>query len=181
MGKWCSEEVSADDISQISDNFVKVERISGWFESAALIICALSFFICYRKMKKPTFVILMWCLFMISEVANIVTDVLLRVQTEAYATGDQDKSDRIVPYFNELTNIQSSTFMTGHWIFAIKYAEVVLKLPLLVFRVEAEDIKAKFDRISCLVRILNGFFAAVVLTETLLLQLLIFKVWRGDM
>ena len=122
----------------------------------------------------------MWCLFVISQVAYITMDVLIRVQNEALDAGDLQKYNRTLPYFNELNSVYLSTLMTVHWIFAIKYAEVVLKLPLLVFRVDAEDIKAKFDRISFFVWILNGFFAVVVLTETILLQLYTFRVWNGE-
>ena len=76
-------------------------------------------------MKKPTFVMLMWCLFVISQVTNMTMGVLIRVQNEAYAAGDLEKYHRIIPYFNELNSFNSSTLMTGHWIFAIKYVEVV--------------------------------------------------------
>ena len=69
--------------------------------------------------------------------------------------------------------------MSGHWVFAIKYAEVVLKLPLLVFSETAGDIKAKMQRISCVIWTLNGLFIAVCLTYTILLQLYIFEVWNG--
>ena len=56
-------------------------------------------------MKKPTFIILMWCLFVISQVASITIAVLIRVQREALAAGDLEKSHRIIPYFNELSNV----------------------------------------------------------------------------
>ena len=48
-------------------------------------------FIRYRKMKKPTFVLLIWCLFVISKVAYITTGVLVKVQMEAIAACDIEK------------------------------------------------------------------------------------------
>ena len=53
--------------------------------------------------------------------------------------------------------------MGAHWIFAIKYAEVVLNLPLLVFPEKVGDIKAKLKKISCKVWTLNCFFVLLVL------------------
>ena len=68
--------------------------------------------------------------------------------------------------------------MGGHWVFSIKYAEVVLKLPMLVFPEEVVDIKAKINKISCVVWTLNGFFGALSFTYTILDLLDVFYDWN---
>ena len=66
--------------------------------------------------------------------------------------------------------------MSGHWVFGIKYAEVVLKLPLLVFPESVSDIQTKVKKIPWVVWTLNGSFAALSFIYTLLNQLIIFGV-----
>ena len=66
--------------------------------------------------------------------------------------------------------------MSGHWVFGIKYAELVLSLPLLVFPENVSEIQTKLRKISWAVWTLNGSFAALIFTITLLMQLLIFGV-----
>ena len=69
--------------------------------------------------------------------------------------------------------------MSGHWVFGIKYAEVVLKLPMLVFPEEVVDIKAKMNKISWVVWTLNGFFGALNFTYTILLQFYLYDDWNN--
>ena len=66
--------------------------------------------------------------------------------------------------------------MIGHWVFGIKYAEVVLKLPLLVFPEKVSDIQRELKKISWAVWTLNGSFAAFIFTFTVLEELYIFGV-----
>lgn len=119
----------------------------------------------------------MWALFITSGLAFIAIDVLQGVQKEALLAGDMDKYKRLKPYFNESLNISLVTLMAGHWIFAVKYAEVILKLPLLVFPDEMTgNLKCRMKIISCAIWSLNGFFAAIVIAYTILFQLYIFDV-----
>ena len=92
----------------------------------------------------------------------------------------EETSDHLYDIHNECYAIYVTTVMSGHWLFGIKYAEVVLKLPLLVFPENVSDIQTKLKKISCAIWILNGTFAALIFTFTLLLQLLIFGVLEGS-
>lgn len=58
--------------------------------------------------------------------------------------------------------------MSGHWVYDNKYAELVLKLPLLVFTETIGDIRTKLKQISCAVWALNGFFATIIFISILL-------------
>ena len=55
--------------------------------------------------------------------------------------GDTVTHDRLQFFHNEAVNVLETTQASGHWVFGIKYAEVVLKLPLLVFPEDVRDIK----------------------------------------
>ena len=89
-----------------------------------------------------------------------------------------DKYHRLAPIYNELLNVYLVTLMSGHWVFGIKYAEVVLKLPMLVFPEEVVDIKSKMNKISCVVWTLNGFFGVLIFTYTILLQFYNYDDWK---
>ena len=70
--------------------------------------------------------------------------------------------------------------MSGHWVFGIKYAEGVLKLPLLVFTENVSEIQSKLRKISWAVWTLNGSFVTLIFTFTLLLQLYTLKVLEDN-
>ena len=91
--------------------------------------------------------------------------------SKAGDAGDTEKHEYLRKWYNDLVTARSMTLMSGHWVFAIKYAEVVLKLPLLVFTETIKDIKGKIKRISCAIWTFNGLFAALIFTFTLLTQL----------
>lgn len=72
------------------------------------------------------------------------------------------------------------TLLGGHWVLAIKYMRVILKLPILLFPERVGDIQARMKKIACTIRTLNSILAALVFAYTLLFQLYIFGVWKGD-
>lgn len=161
------------DLGQLAVKLVawhKADEYCSFVESATAIVCAVFFFVRYRSLHKPAFVLFMWLLFIVSQVAFCIITILLRVQGEAKSTGDVEKSDRIRPYLSESLCLYQVTLMGGHWVFAIKYAEVVLKLPLIVFpeMPENANIEAKLNKIQCVVWTLNGLFIALVVTYTII-------------
>ena len=80
--------------------------------------------------------------------------------------------------YDEFLNVYLVTLMSGHWVFSIKYAEVVLKLPLLIFPEKVSEINAKIKKISYVVCMLNGFFGALCFTYTVLLQFYFYDDWN---
>lgn len=86
----------------------------------------------HYKLSKQTFVKVMWVLFIVMNVANIINTILYRLIADAQSAGDMEKYDRLLQFSNETYNIELTALMVGHWVFASKYIEVVLKLPLLI-------------------------------------------------
>ena len=144
-----------------------------WLQAAVMVVCVSILFGCYHKLRKPMFVWVIWALLVVSELAVVAGKVLYMVQLE-------ETSDRLSDIHDEEMTLYIATAMSGQWVFGIKYAEVVLKLPLLVFPEKVSDIQRELKKISWAVWTLNGSFAALVIIYTLLLQLRIFGVLDGD-
>ena len=82
--------------------------------------------------------------------------------------------------YYEFFTIYATALMSGHWVFAIKYIEVVLNLPMLIFPEKVDNFDTQLKRISRVVRTLNGIFATIILVYIFFMQLYIFGVWAGD-
>ena len=127
-----------------------------------MFLCAIVLFGWYRRLRKPTFVWVMWAFFVISEAA-MFTDTILYHELTVAKPKDKEKIKRLTEYYDDLFFISTVTLMSGHWVFGIKYAEVVPKLPLLLFPDKAVDIKARLKKITIILWALNSIFAALVL------------------
>lgn len=123
----------------------------------------------------------MWAFFIVSQVAFIAEMIIDRIQSKAEKAGNMEKSDRLNPYYDEALNVSVVALMSGHWFFAIKYAELVLKLPLLVWPETIRDMQAKLKNISCIIWILNGLFATSIFLYVLLFQLYIYDVGNFEL
>ena len=62
---------------------MKTNDYVDYFESAIVFICAIILFGWYRRLSKPTFVWVMWTLFIVAEVANLIASLILRQINEA--------------------------------------------------------------------------------------------------
>ena len=82
--------------------------------------------------------------------------------------GDVETYKRLLPYLNETYLVQLETAVVADWIFAIKYFEVALKLPLLVHP-DDPSIQAKRAKIKWAIWTLNIVFYASLLTYSILL------------
>ena len=121
----------------------------------------------------------MWTLFIVAEVADFMESFFLKGINEAVKSDDLDKENRLALIYDEFLNVYLVTLTSAHWVFGIKYAEVVLKLPMLVFPEQVVDIKAKMNKISWVVWTLNGFFGALNFTYTILLQFYLYDDWNN--
>ena len=176
MTKVCPDKMTADDLSEMKSNLIIVYDYFGWLELAVVIVCAIVLFGYYRKLTKPTFVWVMWGLFIVSQVAYLTMAILYNKLEKADDAVDIETYDRLGRFHNEAVTIYTATLMSGHWVFGIKYAEVVLKLPLIVFPESVRDIQTKLKKISCAIWTLNGINAALICIYILLWQLIIFGV-----
>ena len=176
----CPSGMTIDELSQVQAEMHTAIDYATYFESALVFLCIFIIFGWYWRLRKPTFVWVMWGLFVTSEVFYLAQISTLRQMSKAWDAGDTEKYDHLKKWFNEFVTARSMTLMSGHWVFAIKYAEVVLNLPLLVFTETIKDIKGKLKRISCAIWTFNGLFAALIFTYTLLMQLYVFGAWKGD-
>lgn len=100
-------------------------------EGAAAIVCVVIIFGCYRNVSKPAFVWVMWAFLTVAAVTNIAETI--SIQARYVKEDDTEEQELLFAYYNETWSIYFTTFNSGHWVFAIKYLEVVLNLPLLVF------------------------------------------------
>lgn len=175
MGTVCPSDISVAQFVATIEAWHKAAEYSSYLESAIAVICTIVFFGCYHRLKKPGFVMLMWALLITSQVAFFVVTGIMRMKRDAKQDGDLAKRDRLQPYLSESLNVYQVALMSGHWVFAVKYAEVVLKLPLLVFAETAGDIQAALKKIQFVIWILNAFFGAIVVTYTVTLQVYVFK------
>ena len=180
MAKTCPDKITADELTKMNSYWSTVNSYLIWLQVAVVIVCAIILFGCYRRLKKPTFVWVIWGLFIVSEVAYFTEGILNMPLERALESGDIDKYYRLARFHNEAYTVYVITLMSGHWVFGIKYAEVVLKLPVLVFHENVRDIRRKLKRISCAVWLLNGFFVALIFSYSLLMQLYLFGVCQNE-
>ena len=154
------------------------ENLSTWYaiypyvyvlDSASVVLGALIIFGFYCRLGKPTFVCIMWGFFLVSTIANVAVTMFSRARSKAGDADQVEKSDRFSFYRSEAINVFNVSFVSGHWVFAIKYAKVVLMLPLLIFQEQFGDVRAKIKKISCIVWTLNSFFGALLITYSLFL------------
>ena len=61
--------MTADDLSEIENILITVTSYFEWLEIAVVFVCAFILFGYHRKLKKPTFVLVMWSLFIVQQVA----------------------------------------------------------------------------------------------------------------
>lgn len=149
-----------------------------FFENAFLILCTLGFLIRYRNVSKPAFVWVMWAFFIVYDLAYLSRTIFYKVSKEANVDGET--MDPLTLSYYESVNVSFVAQMGGHWVFAIQYAEVVLKLPLLVFPETSEDIQSKMNKIEHTIWTLNCVFVALVLIYTIIFQLKLFGVVESD-
>ena len=76
MGKVCPSWITAD---QLGETEASQDQIDGYFvdlQIGFVVVCTGILFGWYRRLKKPTFVILMWLLFVAYAVSFLAQSVL---------------------------------------------------------------------------------------------------------
>ena len=88
--------------------------------------------------------------------------IFLRI-VELQKDGDYSKMTIMWPYYIAALTITSLLVSVAHWIFATQYLEVVLLLPLLLERVQA-NIEKKQQRARWVLNTVNTYFFVQVAT-----------------
>ena len=161
MTTICSDPVTREDLIKVDHASFATLSFTYYFEGVFALLCSIVLFGWYRRLSKPTFVCIMWALFVAAEISHIANARFLQLNGYIVPSG-------------ETYNVHLVALLSGHWVFAIQYAEVVLKLPLLVFPEQSRDIIAEIKKVSRVIWALNGIFAAVLITYTILLQQVLF-------
>lgn len=133
MGNMCPSGMTTDDLFKIGDSWYTILDYVVYFENFVVIVCTAILFGWYRKLSKPSFIKVMWGLFIVDEVTFIVHTVLYHLIIRTNETVQLERYELLTAFSNETVLIGTVTLMGGHWVFAIKYAEVIFKLPLLIF------------------------------------------------
>ena len=84
----------------------------------------------------------MWGLFIVSQATYFTTGILIK-QLNITDYAEAILFYRVEFFYNKANDVYATTLMCGHWVFCIKYAEVVLKLPLIVFPENVSDMQTK--------------------------------------
>ena len=140
MAEMCPSQMTADELKTLKIHWYTVEDYLILFQVAVVIICVIILFGYYRNLTKPTFVCAMWGLFIVAEAADLISTIVDKQNNNIDAVSDPEAYDRVIRKYNEVVNIYVAALSSGHWVFGIKYVEVALNLPLLVFSEKVRDI-----------------------------------------
>lgn len=88
MGGVCSDEMSAAGLRNIEQDWYSVIFYIDMLGNGVVIACAIVFFGCYRRLSKPTFVLVMWGLFILAEVSFLLERILTKELNNADDAGD---------------------------------------------------------------------------------------------
>ena len=171
--------------SDLKDKIYGWDQVAVWTSlarSGILFGCIIVVFGRYRKLRKQNFVIAIWVLFGITGVVFVVNAIISIKLLNAVQDHDLETARKLKPYWVETVIFYEVTSMSAHWIFAIKYIEVVLKLPLLFASDRRQDdkIEVKRKHISCTILTLNVLFCVIVIAICIVEQLFIYGTWDRD-
>lgn len=184
MGSECSSDMTALDFAEKVYKWNKVAIWSAFCRSGVLFGCIFAVFGWNHRLKKQTFVKAIWFLFAVTGVVFLANAIISVKLLDALKELDGETAKKLTPYWIESVIIFEVTGMSAHWIFAIKYVETVLKLPLLFssgLQRKDDTIFAKRKQIICIIRTLNCIFCMIVLAIMIIEQIIVFSGWERNL